>query len=151
MSHFGIGGHGDSLTKLFGGYKRCCYSQWPLTGRYFKRLFNKAALFEGRFFQNGLFFKFFQLIILNATDVIFMVLARVFNIILGFTDWFLYNLIKLWRAPTIMELNILSWNFAHYQYLQKDVWEFFKFCLDLELFAKIKKISVSDTPLDPVF
>ena len=38
--------------------------------------------------------------------------------------------------------------FPTYQYLQKDVWEFFKFCLDLELFAKIKKI---DTPMDPVF
>ena len=33
---FGIGGHGDRSTKLFGGHKRCCDSQWPLTGCYFK-------------------------------------------------------------------------------------------------------------------
>ena len=31
--------------------------------------------------------------------------------------------------------------FPTYQCLQKGVWEFFFFCLDLELFAKIKLVS----------
>ena len=33
--------------------------------------------------------------------------------------------------------------FPTYQCLQKGVWDFFKFCLELELFAKIKKDLVS--------
>ena len=33
--------------------------------------------------------------------------------------------------------------FTTYQCLQKCVWDFFKFCLDVELFAKIKKDLVS--------
>ena len=33
--------------------------------------------------------------------------------------------------------------FSTYQCLKKGVWEFLKFCLDLELFAKIKKDLVS--------
>ena len=48
---------------------------------------------------------------------------------------------KLWRAPTI-EFNIFCWNFAHVSYLPmsaKGCSGFFKSCLDLELFAKIKK------------
>ena len=36
-----------------------------------------------------------------------------------------------------------SHTFTPYQCLQKGVWDFFKFCLDLELFAKIKKDLVS--------
>ena len=37
LLHLDIGGHGDRSTNIFGGYKRCYYGQWLLTGRYFKR------------------------------------------------------------------------------------------------------------------
>ena len=61
-----------------------------------------------------------------------------------FVEWFYYNLImkiwKLWRAPTTLQFNIST--FPTYQCLQKGVWDFF-YCLDLELFAKIKKDLVS--------
>ena len=35
--YFGSGGHGDHLTRLFGGQNGFYDGQWPLTGRYFKR------------------------------------------------------------------------------------------------------------------
>ena len=38
-----------------------------------------------------------------------------------------------------------SHTFCNYQCLQKSVWDFFLFCLDLELFAKIKKTCVLHT------
>ena len=53
---------------------------------------------------------------------------------------------KLWRALTILQFNIFCWNFAHVFYLplsKKGCVGFFKFYLDLELFAKIKKDLVS--------
>ena len=52
---------------------------------------------------------------------------------------------RLWRAPTTLQFNI-SINFAQISYLStstKGCVGFFKFCLDLELFAKIKKCLVS--------
>ena len=48
---------------------------------------------------------------------------------------------KLWQAPTTIEFNIFCWNVARVSYLQrlqKDI-GIFLFCLDLKLFAKIKK------------
>ena len=53
---------------------------------------------------------------------------------------------KLWRALTILQFNIFYWNFAHVFYLPMSTSEcvgLFKFYLDLELFAKIKKDLVS--------
>ena len=53
---------------------------------------------------------------------------------------------KLWRPPTTIELNISCWNFGHVSYLPmstKVCSELFLFCLNLELFAKIKKDLVS--------
>ena len=53
---------------------------------------------------------------------------------------------NFWRAPTTIEFNIFCWNFAHVSYLPmstKGCSDFFKFCLDLELFPKIKKDLVS--------
>ena len=49
---------------------------------------------------------------------------------------------KLWRTPTTTEFNIFCWNFAYAFYLPmstKECSAFLLFCLDLELFAKIKK------------
>ena len=49
---------------------------------------------------------------------------------------------KLWWAPTTLQFNIFCWNFLHVSYLPmstKGCVGFFLFCLDLELFAKIKK------------
>ena len=43
---------------------------------------------------------------------------------------------KLWGAPTTIKFNIFCWNFAHVSYLTmstKMCWEWFYFCLDLEL------------------
>ena len=37
LLQLGIGGHAGRLTKLFGGHKRDCDGQLPLTVRYFKR------------------------------------------------------------------------------------------------------------------
>ena len=48
---------------------------------------------------------------------------------------------KLWRAPTTVEFNTFCWNFAQFSYspISKiGCSGFFLFCLDLELFAKIK-------------
>ena len=56
------------------------------------------------------------------------------------------NLKKFWRAPTTVQFNIFSWNFARVSYLPtstKLCLGFFLFCLDLELLAKIKKDLVS--------
>ena len=53
---------------------------------------------------------------------------------------------KLWRAPTTLQFNIFCSNFTHVSYLPvstKACAGFFLFCLDLELFAKIKKDLVS--------
>ena len=53
---------------------------------------------------------------------------------------------KLWRAPTTIDFNNLCWNFADVPYLPMSTKEcvgFFYFCLELELFAKIKKYLVS--------
>ena len=53
---------------------------------------------------------------------------------------------KLWRAPTTLQFNIFCWNFAHVFYLPmstKAYVGFYLFCLDLELFANIKKDLVS--------
>ena len=44
LLYLGIGGHGDRLTKLFGGHKPCYDGQWPLTGRYFKRCFIQKGI-----------------------------------------------------------------------------------------------------------
>ena len=55
---------------------------------------------------------------------------------------FCLNIWKLWRAPTTLQFNIFCWNLAHISYLPMSTKEcagFFSFCLDLELFAKIKK------------
>ena len=49
---------------------------------------------------------------------------------------------KLWQALTALQFNIFCWNFAHVSYLPmftKVSVEFFSFCLDLELFGKIKR------------
>ena len=49
---------------------------------------------------------------------------------------------KLSRAPTALQFSIFCWNFAHVSYLPmstKACVGFFKFCLDRDLFAKIKK------------
>ena len=45
LSYLGIGGHGDRLTKLFGGQKRCCDGQWPLTVSYFKHCPNHTICY----------------------------------------------------------------------------------------------------------
>ena len=37
LLYLGSCGHGDCLTKFFGGYKGFYDGQWPLTGCYFKR------------------------------------------------------------------------------------------------------------------
>ena len=44
MLHLGIGGHGNSSTKIFGGQKPCYNSQWPLASHYFKCCMYKAKL-----------------------------------------------------------------------------------------------------------
>ena len=52
---------------------------------------------------------------------------------------------KLWRAPTILQLNIFCWNFAHVSYLPistNGCSGLFFFSLDLELFEKNKKREV---------
>ena len=49
---------------------------------------------------------------------------------------------KLWRAPTTLEFHDFCWNFAHVFHLPMSTIEcsrFFLTCVDLELFAKIKK------------
>ena len=49
---------------------------------------------------------------------------------------------KLWRAPTTIEFNKLSWNFAHVSYLpmsRKRCSGFVLFCICLDLFAKIRE------------
>ena len=51
--------------------------------------------------------------------------------------------LKIWRAPTTIQLNIFCWNFAHISYVPVSTHGFaglFLFCLDRELFAKIKKL-----------
>ena len=46
--------------------------------------------------------------------------------------------------PTVQHVFAeISHTFSTYQCLQKDVWDFFKFYLDLKLFANIKKDLVS--------
>ena len=53
---------------------------------------------------------------------------------------------KLWRAPTILQINIFCWHSAHVFYLPvstKECVGFFLFHLDLKLFAKTKKDLVS--------
>ena len=60
---------------------------------------------------------------------------------------------KLWRAPTTIDFNNFCWTFAHVPYLPISIEEclgFFKFCLELELFAKIKKYLVSTHSKKPV-
>ena len=58
---------------------------------------------------------------------------------------FCLKILKIWRAPTILQFNIFCWNFAHVFYLPMStkVCGIFLFYLDLELFAKIKKDLVS--------
>ena len=54
--------------------------------------------------------------------------------------------LKLWRAPTITDFNNFCWDFAHVPYLPmltKGCVGLFLFCLELELFAKIKKYLAS--------
>ena len=50
---------------------------------------------------------------------------------------------KLWRASTTIDINNFCWHFAHVSYLPMYTKGrsgfFFLFCLELELFAKIKK------------
>ena len=49
---------------------------------------------------------------------------------------------KLWRAPTTPQFNIFCWNFAQVPYLPistKVCVGIFLFCLDIKLFAEIKK------------
>ena len=61
---------------------------------------------------------------------------------------------KLWRVPTTLEFNIfveILNTFPTYQCLQKGVRDFFLFCLDLELFAKIENDLVSTNSQKPVF
>ena len=53
---------------------------------------------------------------------------------------------KLWQAPTTIDSDNFCWSFAHVSYLPvstKGCSGFFLFCLELELFAKIKKDLVS--------
>ena len=53
---------------------------------------------------------------------------------------------ELWRAPTTLQFIIFCWNFARVSCLTMPTTEcvgFFLFCLDLELFAKIKNDLVS--------
>ena len=53
---------------------------------------------------------------------------------------------NLWQVPTTIGFNISCWNFAHVFYILMSTKECsisFLFCLDLELFAKIKKGLVS--------
>ena len=53
---------------------------------------------------------------------------------------------KLWRVPTTIDFNNVCWNLAHVPYLPmstKVCVGFFLFCLELELFAKIKTYLVS--------
>ena len=103
-----------------------------------------------------------------ADMVSYFKVARVVNIKLGFMDWFFYRFIilikqckipfktldkallfsrnqvyclknwKLWRVLTTVEFNIFYWNIGHVSYLRKGVRDFFKFWLDLDLFAKIE-------------
>ena len=61
---------------------------------------------------------------------------------------------KLWRAPTTVGLNTCYWDFAHISHLSmstKTCSGFILICLDLELFAKIKKDMVSTNSQKPVF
>ena len=53
---------------------------------------------------------------------------------------------KLWWAPTTIDFNNFCWNFTHVSYLPvstKECSRFFKFCLEVELFAKTKKDLIS--------
>ena len=53
---------------------------------------------------------------------------------------------KHWRAPTTLQFYIFCWTFAHVSYLPMSTTgyaEFFPFCSDLKLFAKITKDLVS--------
>ena len=53
--------------------------------------------------------------------------------------------LKLWRAPTTVEIIIFGWNFAQVSVLRmstKACMGFFKFCLDLELLIKLISVSV---------
>ena len=59
------------------------------------------------------------------------------NYILSLKIW------KPWRASTTLQFNTFCWNFAHVFYLPmstKGCAGFLLFCLDLKLFAKIKKV-----------
>ena len=61
---------------------------------------------------------------------------------------------KLWWASTTRDFNNFCWNFAHVPYLPmptKGPMGFFLFCLDLELFAKIKKYLVFYTVTETRF
>ena len=53
------------------------------------------------------------------------------------------NLIQYFLSDSSIFFAATSHTFPTYQSLQKDVWDFFLFCLDLELFSKIKKDLVS--------
>ena len=101
--------------------------------------------------------------------------ARVFNIRLRFTELLFCNLIilikwckiqylsldeallfprnqvtclknlKLWWAPTTIELNIFCWNFAHASVLSMSTigcLGFFLFCLDLDLLINLVSVRV---------
>ena len=61
MLRLGIGGHGDCLTKYFGGHKRCSDGHWPLTGSYFKRCL-KVTKFLGKIYQ-------FEFLIISTSDL----------------------------------------------------------------------------------
>ena len=62
--------------------------------------------------------------------------------------------LKTWQASTSREFNDFCWNFAHVSYLPISAkWSsrYFLFCLDIELFAKIKKIWSLDTHRNQVY
>ena len=61
------------------------------------------------------------------------------NLVFCLKNW------KLWWALTTIELNIFCWNFAPFLFtnVYRRVFRIFSFCLDLELFAKVKKDLVS--------
>ena len=68
------------------------------------------------------------------------------NSIVSAKPLFCLKVWELWRAPTTLQFNIFWWNFTHVSYLSmstKGCTGFLVFCLDLELFAKIKKDLVS--------
>ena len=59
---------------------------------------------------------------------------------------------KPWQASTTRDFNNFYWNFTHISYLPmstRGCVGFFKFCLELELFAKIKKDLVSTQSQKP--